>query len=460
MAYRCRFVDTIAASPTVRLDLNDGVTFRLLLAGTNLSPPAYRRSKTGTMLSEGDEVGALTPANRNMTVRLLVSAASRDLLSTALATLHTELSRWRNILELRLGSTSRFLRTYASPDYEAVNDEGALNRVTIDLHLECEPYCYGLKVTQAGLAVANDPAAGTRPQFLDVNGVTGELPTPAVVTITAVSDTSFAIGSRRHGTPSAAMPWVIQAETFTAIDLSATGGPDAAMSGGTPDYMRTTLATSPLAMHLVTGKNITGLTVDHRGLYRCFVRYRRSSAVPKLQVQLQYAGVNTDPQIYKNPAITTAYDTQTQMIDVGLLQIPVANDPQYDAIGTELGVGDFWVGLAISRGTDAAGTMTFDWDYLVLVPADEELTLVNAPSTLTGADIILDAVTGQPYYLASGKVASRQLIEVIGAVAPMLQPGSNRWTIVRDIRGTSTQANLITDSTTVAVDYLPRYVYP
>lgn len=463
--YRCRFVDSIVASPGVRLDINDGVTFRVMggdrstSARLDFSPPDIRRAKSSTILSDGDVVTATVLANRSVAGQLLVTGATRAALDTALSALHTELSRERNILEIRTGTVSRFLRTFASPNV-TIMDEGQLNRAVVTLSLEAEPYAYGLLATQAGLSVSNDPAAGTRPCYLDITGVTGDVLTPAIITITTPTTVTFAMGMRRHGTPSTAIPWVIQAETFTRVAPATLPGNDAAMSGAGSNYVRITFpaSTSPIGVPQLT-TTLASLTTDHRGTYRVFARVRRTTAnTDVIQMRIAYAGSATDWQYYGD-TYTVHADTIPQLVDLGTITIPISNDPGTDATGAPLGVGDTFFGICSGR-VAAVGTFLFDIDYVVLVPADEDMTIIDCPSNQTTADLVLDGDRSAYYYLLSGKVRSAQMPTVTGGIAPLLAPNqTNRLVFLRDVMWRTAENNLISESTTVAVSWLPRFLY-
>ena len=66
-----QFVDQIAASPTVRLNLNDGVTW-CDIEGTEFQPPPLREVAGSTNLADGANVGAGTWDRRVCNLRLAI----------------------------------------------------------------------------------------------------------------------------------------------------------------------------------------------------------------------------------------------------------------------------------------------------------------------------------------------------------------------------------------------------
>src|SRR4051794_1434173 len=125
MTIRCRFVDSISATPTVRLDLNDttGAGFWLGAGGLQAPPPSLRRAEASTILRDGGLVAASAYDNRTLTLPLTItSAATMDARNTLISSLVKELNRESNILEYRPdgSSTSYFFRTFRSPELEPV----------------------------------------------------------------------------------------------------------------------------------------------------------------------------------------------------------------------------------------------------------------------------------------------------------------------------------------------------
>lgn len=173
-----QFVDSIASSPAVRLDLHS-MTGGLMLGGEpELSPPQMRRATVSSMLADGDLIPAEAFANRVVKLSLRVLQATTDLAADKLQVLARELSRQPgNILRVTVGSNPVFFRTFPAPDAAYQLLLMAPNRGLVSLEIPCDPFGYGLKETLPAVTVYNDPAEGltlnSNPYFeTDVSGWT------------------------------------------------------------------------------------------------------------------------------------------------------------------------------------------------------------------------------------------------------------------------------------------------
>src|SRR5262245_37807610 len=110
-----QFVDSIAAAPTVRLDLN--ADFLRVGNGFDLSPAPVRRALAGSMLTDGDLVTSWSYSNRTLVLPIQLLATSPDHAASVLVSLGRELTRDTNILRVQLGSEPYFFRTFAAPDF-------------------------------------------------------------------------------------------------------------------------------------------------------------------------------------------------------------------------------------------------------------------------------------------------------------------------------------------------------
>src|SRR5688500_18882199 len=114
MAVTAGFVDSIAESPTTRLDLNDGTVWRLQ-DGTELTPPPLRRSVTQSLLADGATYPAAAYDNRTIRLELLLQAADADAAATQLQALARELERPENFLRWAPHTTEPvFFKTFRS----------------------------------------------------------------------------------------------------------------------------------------------------------------------------------------------------------------------------------------------------------------------------------------------------------------------------------------------------------
>jgi hypothetical protein len=127
MASSLKFVDSIASSPTTRLDLNDRTTWRLHTEGTQFSPPPLDQAVASTLLADGAVIPASAYGLRTIQLMLSVNAASADATATQLQTFYRELNRPTNFLQWQQETTNPvFFRTFRTSADE-VQDLGKID---------------------------------------------------------------------------------------------------------------------------------------------------------------------------------------------------------------------------------------------------------------------------------------------------------------------------------------------
>lgn len=452
MANTLQFVDKIDAAPTVRLNLNDQSKFFLNLQ-PDFSPPPLKRVVISTLLRDGAEIPASAYDNRVIRLSVDIQGSSKDDLATQLQKLNRELDRRNNILKWQPHNATSpvFFRTFRSPDY-SLNTGGpgevgeVVNIYTASLEIIAEPFAYGLKVVAVAAAtVNNNPAAGSNPQYVDVTGVTGDVATPAYIETSGFGQ-GFGqlIASRRHGTP----PHIFfQAEAMTQGTDTTTQANDAAYSGAGNNYSKCTFATSTtLGTRLSTADfPRASPTVDDRGTYRVFVRVKKSTAgdVVKMRYRL------TSPDV-TGPTVTIP-NVNLILLDLGLLQIPPGADPVFDGYNNTQ-----WVFSKCMLSIDAertSGTGTLNIDYVLLIPADEELCIAG----LAGASAIGNLLWDGPlnFLRPANAAAALTTIARVGNI-PLLAPNqTNRFHYLRQVVG----ADAVADTATITVAFWPRFLY-
>lgn len=450
MTIRCRFVDSISATPTVRLDLNptSGATLRLGKGGLVCPPPPLRRSESSTILTDGGEVSASVYDNRTLRVPLSFAPASLDARNTLISALVKELNRESNILEYRPdgSSTSYFFRTLRST-FDLAQWYPKIASGSIEVPVYAEPFAYGLQVTAVSAAtVNNDPAAASNKQYLDLTGITGDVATPAMITIASgfTAGDSILVAVRRGGTPP---QLVVQAESATILGADTTlPGNDVTMSGAGSNYARTSFATTATnARRLQLGVG-AGLTVDLRGTYRVYARVRKSVAGDTITAYL------TNPY-FTLPAVTLASTTNRYLQDMGLVSLPSNGAGESGYSGNLLTppaptTFDFYAART-------AGTGNLDVDYLVFVPADDALLICTPPFA---SQLILDGPQDGAYlYSGVGLMLNDGTIPRVGSI-PSLTPGvTNRLHFLKRV-GAAGSIDVIGDTLSVTVSYWPRYL--
>lgn len=466
MASIVQFVDSITASPTVRLNLNSIAASGILIAkeGIDLSPPPLRRTVISTMMADGDYIPASAYGNRTLKIPVLIRATSADAAATAMQNLARELVRPNNILKVQLdGATSPvFFRTYQAPDYVFSMLRLALTANSqAMLEIPAEPFGYGLKETISAVTINDDPANGTNGMKWDITGVKGDVETPVTMTLATgdlydSSDPISVLAIRRRGTV-ANVPFLLQGEAMDLSTDTTLPGADALMSGSGSSYARTSFATNAnMTRRVYLDPFPTSASVDNRGTYRVFACVRRSSATGSVGVQLGYTS-GTAGILVQNDYVETPLTTNRCHIDLGLISFPTGADPVYDGYSNvEMPVRGRYIELRAARGS---GSSTFDIDYLLFVPADDQLALIDwGDAIITTNEFVIDGIHELIY---TQNVTLDQVYgskpSVLAGGYPMVSPGvTNRFFFVRRAgRGAPTAK---TATTAIEVSFWPRYL--
>lgn len=461
--HRLAFVDSIASAPTIRLEMSGGTQgpFNLML-GTRFDPPAIKRAIPSSLVADGGAPTAAAYDNRTIMLILqpMVNGVSMaaDAAAAQMQLLHRELDRPTNILRYQAGTSAPvFFRTYRSgPD--AIDFDPVNKQVTVSLL--AEPFALGLKESQSGTVVTNNPATN---MFLDITAPKGDVDTPLYLSLTGTLGVTGRLVSclamRRRGTPSAT-PFFLQVEAMTQGTDTTTQVNSATFSGSSNNSSRTTFATVPTsATRLSTTTFPASASTDARGVYRVFLRNRHTVGTDVITVQLLWGNSTTSIQ---NDVITLPLNTAVQYADLGLVQIPAGYDPVTDGLsGVEIAAQGAFVSVSARR---ASGSGNFDTDVLLFVPADDRFETVKMPTSMGGTDIIVLEGGPRPggYQTTSGgNLISNQPIELAGGGMMITPNRTNRLFFIRDL-GTGVAAagtsDDLTATTTITPSYYPRYV--
>lgn len=450
--YDVVFVDSITANPTVRLDVRSaGWTVR---PGTSFAPPPLERAVASTLMYDGESYPATAYGNRTITLVLRIDGASDDVIAGRMQQLMRELDRPTNILRYRPDTSSPvFFRTFrAGPD--SVVWDPFTKEVTVQV--PAEPFGLGLKETIGPTTVNNDPAAGSNGQYVDLTGIKGDVETPLRITVPQSgglvdpNDMSlFAL--RRRGTPSLA-PYLLQAEAMTQGTDTTTQSTAEDASGTGNKWSRTTFATQAiLAAGRLSATWPATTGADLRGRYRVFARCRTTNGGDEIYASITLGNgvINSEVLVPSNAA------TSWQLIDLGLMSIPLGADPVTDSTtGGPLTAKGVAISVAARRPN---GLGNLDWDYLLAVPADDRLGIIawGAPSVVSGGSMVIDGLAEAVYAVdGSGVIYGSASYPSITAW-PVASPGvTNRLYWLRSLLNDS-----VSTSTAVTVEYLPRYLY-
>lgn len=465
MAHEYAFVQSIATPGTVRLDLSDEPTWRVLADGTSVDPPPLESTELTTSMTDGSSIPWSAYRNRTIVLHLQLKAAGADALAAEEQLLSREVDRERNTLKWQPSGATHpvYFRTKRA-DITSIDEvvPGKHNRYVVEI--EADPFAYGAQETLSPATVNNDPAAGSNGMFFDVTGVKGDVETPLHLAITAAGVVAAGrrksiIAVRRRGTPSN-MPGVIQAETMTLGANTTLPGNDAVMSGAGSNYARLSSLTTTAAVRLTSALHPASASVDNRGTYRWIARLRQSVGADAYRLTLEWSGDGTN--WISQDTVLAPGGTALRLVDLGaLVQLPVGEDLSSDgAAGDELAVRGAQFRLAASR--DSGGSGNLEVDYLLPIPADDAYLTVlwpgtSGPTTMVVGwdhDRLKPVVSGRG---SSGEIYSPQIPEAAGGM-PFVSPGvTNRITFVLDAGSTSSGD---TKGNTVSVTpyYWPRYL--
>lgn len=462
-----QFVDSIAASPTVLLDINAS-PFAVDVQGVDLSPPDYDQSWSTNSLAHGSRLAWEKAPNRVLKIPLHITTSTVAAQESAINSLGRQLST-NGILKMQYGTTPIFFRTFGNPKYGMKIRRALKDSSTINLEIMAEPFGYGTRVEVTGspFTVSNDPAAATNPCRFDVTGILGDVSTPLLMLATSTGATNGLvnkwshIATRRRGTPSNLDP-VIQAEVMLpSTDTALLAVNNAAFSGAGQNGMRVTFATNA-AMTVRLSDQFPASNVastDNRGEYLCYARCSKTVAGDTIDVQLRY-GTGAVNHVANDVQRCPAGVTGPFTLNLGKVPVPTGSDPVFSGYsGVQTKALLSWIGLYAQR---VAGTGNLDIDYLYLVPADDQTLIIKFPSndTTYAIDGTTDsggAVYGAPTTLDEVFTLS-QFPQIIGGGGfPEVIPGiTNRIYLLRHIDPNGT-VDAIGGTTTFRVYYWPRW---
>jgi hypothetical protein len=454
-----RFVDSIAASPTVRLDLNDETVWATV--NFDAPPPRLKRSMSSNLLNPGGHVGATAHDMRTLTLTLEVITNSQDLGATELQKLARELDRPTNYLQYQpTGATSPvFFKTYRS-DVSAILDMVAAKTYrTLTIEVLADPYALGLIESALGPAnFENDPAGTTNPMIVQTNTIKGDVPAPLLVTTTSnvlqkmpLMNVTVMQPGYTYGLIFQQMEGITQlTDTTVVADAGASGGSKSRTTPGTTSY------TARLQW---TAQRVPG---DYRVYVRCAKTV--GTDVWKIGLGQSSGSGNVGPTAVS----VTINSTGWRYVDLGVISWGLGNthaDPARLATCT-------WQ----FEAERVSGTGSLDWDVAIFVPVagprflDCRTCIADCGNVQAGEGVIWDAERDYifPYTVADGQVSSRLGIPSTGGI-PWVYPGLTQYFIYIKHVGHYTVSNVLSpitvsdpalgQLTTIHAQYYPRYLY-
>lgn len=453
-----QFVNSIASSPTVRLDLNTG-EWGLQYEGTDIGMPPLERAVSDTLLADGATYPASAYGNRVLTLRFVLTTTTVDEWANELQKLARELDRPNNILKWQPPTATNpvFFRTFRSDIVDVEEIPGNNLSKYITASVVAEPFALGLKETVTAITVSNNPAAANG-NFFDITSVKGDVETPLILKVPTTNrgdQSVFAV--RRRGTPSSA-PGFLQAESMTLGTDTTVTATESTMSGAGNNYARCSFATNADWAPRVSAGSPWPATasVDNRGTYRVFLRCRKTTGADAVDVRLTYGATSS---FVTNDPVSLSNSSSVVMADLGLMSIPLGTDPVHDGYSnTEIAARGLYIAVEARR---TSGSTSLDFDYVAFMPADDRFGIVDWSANAGAADrLILDGTHETTYGIvnATGDLVSMTPGSVAGGF-PMISPGqTNRVFHINEVKPGTAEP---TFPTTWSFEpfYFPRYIY-
>jgi hypothetical protein len=480
-----RFVGSIAASPTVDLDLNLGQPFTVRNDEFSLGAPAY----AGDPMSKGVQWGYRT-------LNLVVQVSGTNAASlTALSALAKQVTV-DNLLMVQLDASQPpvFFRTYKTQpseiDMSNVMADSGLSYWRLAVPLTADAAAYGLLET-GSQTINNDPAAGSNPCFYRFGTtVKGDLETPLYLEAAAadIRGRNLMASSQGLGVGLQTTPVLVQANSLTTGTASGAIAPvgslttntgDAAMSGG--NYTRYTGnasddgANGPIG--LMYGVNLLSSTPV--GDYRILMRVRSGAAVDVWSFSIQQMSSATDSAIIrKGDVVPYTRDTVgPHWLDMGVFRVPFGS-PRLP-VGSPFGTAPTSPGITfmVTMDSNAVASKTVDFDCFLFIPVGVD----NALATRYGTTAYDKYLPGSTYKtVLDGINDTRHLLDGSGNFSagappagegglPTLMPGADNTIHYLEhvgtgynalgVGGTSGTNDDITHSNVVTWKYYPRYLH-
>lgn len=460
-----RFVDSISATPTTRLDLNDESSW--WVKSFTAAPPRLRRSTASNAMRDGITVGSASYDSRTLTIELECRKSTQDAGATEIQKLWRELDRANNWIQYQPQGASKpvFFRTYRS-DTSGLADIAAQAAMrTITIEVLAEPFALGLKESLGPYTISSNPAAASNPGYVDLPSILGDVAAPLVYWDSASGGSAYMsrlVVAHAGGSEVASVITALQAESLqVGIDTTNPGGgPDAAMSGtGTNNYLRTSFATTSI-LNSTRVQTLTAVA-QPAGLYRILAAVRRSGTTSTLQVRAVVGNASVASTGTIGSTITLPATTNRQLVDLGVFAWPDATPVGVTGLaGTSQAKIDFHAGRT-------GGSDTLDWDAFLLVPAGGQqgtiTTLLTsaAATSPAGNRLVLDGANDQMFMTTSSSdpttTAVPHVVASASGAAPSATPGLSNRLYVQSFDGTTPAAG-VTTTTAVSLAYWPRYL--
>ena len=447
MAHAVQFVDSIAASPTVRLSINSGPfnCYRF-----DAPPPPLRLAAAENMMRDGGFVSSSSFGDRTLSAGIQLVGSNEDAWAADWQTLVRELNRPTNIIRyLPEGATSPvFFKTYRAAPEDLAELVSARPRREVSIPVRAEPFALGLRETIGPRTITNDPASGTHPCYTDLTGIVGDVAAPLLIK----SETSGTepqgqwIASTSTQLPS---PAFLQCESMT-LGTNTTnpgGSADSAMSGsGSTNFVRTSFSNAAMVTRLTCAVPTVG------GRYRALVAARETGSGSQFYARGFFRG-------HYGPRVAIPFGPSgavgfRRLVDLGVVHIPRGLVGETDTPNPTHSALTFSIEAERTSWSDS-----LDWDCLTWLPVDESSLYATSTTLNSGGHLFDGTGSGRFDSYASGDPLAgtavdmgRDATEVSGSFPYVTPNVTNRVHML-------TWRNTVATTRDVTFYYWPRYLH-
>lgn len=475
MADLIRFVDSIAASPTLRLDLNDESSW--WVKSFSAPPPRLRRSVAENAMRDGINVGSSSYGSRTLTIELECRKSTQDLAATEIQKLWRELDRATNFLMYQpTGATKPvFFRTYRSDPSQLadVMSQQAMRTVTIELL--AEPFALGLEESFSG-TFSWDGASASGFQASSVPTILGDVAAPLRLDLTL---TNLPAGAYlvSQATPSAlSAPGMLRAATNATMGTVSTD--TSATTGLSNVYWNTDAHTISFATNTALADRLAGIqppATIRAGSYRLIAHVVDASATAAAYSlrarRSNSAGASPDGTGFDTgETISLELDTPSgaaladAFVDLGVFRVPFGADVAKQADGFTVS-GSYW---AIQAGrTAGSGSLRIDgllWVPTIMDDATANTSALIDPgttaTTTTPVTLRLDAER-EIAILYTGSLALSDLTipTTLAGALPSVHPAHDNKLWLIPTAGVNPGGTATTTTIAYSASYKPRYLF-
>jgi hypothetical protein len=465
-----QIVDSLSASPTVLLDLNNESPFGA--AELDVSPPRLRYQASSSMMRDGSRISQSSYENRELRLTFDVISTSQDNWAASFQTLARMIDQERFWVKYQpTGMTNPVFFWCFRASLDQVQDiAGATAYRTVSLTIMADPAAYGLPES-GSVTVNNDPVAGTNPLFWRIGtGVKGDLAAPLFLTTTAASDLNgrtvlVSTTALRFGLSQTA-PYIVQLPPASGATPAGftTGTGDAAMSGGNY-YRYTSTGIGAQTANVLWNSGVFVMAGNPIGDYKVMIRCR--STAPAVGWQLWMTQYDATSAIVVGDRSTVGGGNTAGWLDLGVFRFPMGSQTVDTAFGTTPASAGTRIKIDMSLDAGSVAGDKLDLDTLMFIPcgldqaASHRTAFISSPTTLSGShSLVIDGQNDSVYLKnGSGTLGTSGHSRWIGGPPEVVPNADNSLTWLRVVSGVGSATDDITSTTVLNWQYWPRYLY-